>query len=80
MPMRELSSHGPAKAQWQLGRLAEALGCSKAAFSTAQTSALNQASELVTLWLMIPDMQDRAKVIACARTLADRALTPKAAE
>jgi hypothetical protein len=53
-----------------LERIAETLDCSVSDFSEPTSSNLNQTAELLCMWLMIGNEQDRLKVLAIVRSIA----------
>ena len=58
-----------------LERIAETLDCSVSDFSEPTSSNLNQTAELLCMWLMIGNEQDRLKVLAIVRSIAPTVAT-----
>jgi hypothetical protein len=58
-----------AEPQPVLERIAETLDCSVSDFSEPTSNNLNQTAELLCMWLMIKNEQDRLKVLACMRSI-----------
>lgn len=58
-----------------LEEIAASLGCSVADFSEPTSSNLNQTGELLGMWLMIDNEQDRLKVLSLMRSIAPTATT-----
>lgn len=52
--------------------IARVLGCPVEAFSNPTFSRLDQTGELLRVWLMIKDEQDRKKVVSFVRMIADQ--------
>ncbi|MCJ2083352.1 hypothetical protein [Methylobacterium sp. J-090] len=67
------------KSQEIMSRIAAALGCSTDKFLEETMDDLDQTSELLRLWLSIGNIQDRAKVLTYARTIATHIPPSKAA-
>ncbi|TXM73218.1 hypothetical protein FV218_11670 [Methylobacterium sp. WL69] len=62
-----------------ISRIAAELGCSTEFFLEESLNELDQTSELLKLWLSIDNIQDRAKVLTYARTIAAQIPPSKAA-
>lgn len=71
--MIDVQPHDWGSERASLNRLAAALGCSPEVFSNPPPSELGQTVELLSLWLAVKDVQDRAKVLLLLRKMSGRA-------
>ena len=67
------AADGPGSTRAILAKLAKILDCFPEAFSDPIPSDLSQTTELLRLWNLITDGQDRLKVLAIMQSIAVRA-------
>ena len=70
--------HDRGSEEASLNRLAAALGCSPKAFSDPSPPELDPTLELLSLWLAVEDVQNRAMVLALLRNMSGKPGAPGA--
>lgn len=73
---RDAAEYESDESELLLSRIAAALDCPVEAFSDPSSLDRNQTVELLRLWAMLKDEQDRSKVLSFLRGVAPRTSLP----